>query len=308
MVTAKQLAPIVLVATLLGACLVAVLVPPTDDLSPHNSGWNGLSKAANALNARLASLKDLEAYRPDKLVILIVGVEKPVTPRQCEILKKLTMHGATIVIMDETNNANPLLDCLGLGARIGGGVLVDHLHYMLDPRLPIARLELRGNRTAKLSLDIASPIEVVGGKGSCIGYTYETAFADLNGNERLDPGEPSGRLCICYRENLGNGTVYLFSDSSILINAMIDKTDNLDVFERLVGENKTVVLVTDFWNFSPHARLVMALESLGQLIAGTSLRYTTAILLAAIVYVAVARLQKTSKVEGVEASRSTEHI
>lgn len=276
--------------------MVAVLVPPTDDFSPYNSGWNGLSKAANALDMKLTSLKDLKACRPDKLVVLVVGVEKPAISQQCEILKRLAMHGATIVIMDETGNANQLLECLGLGARIGGGVLVDHLHYTLDPRLPIAKLELEGRRTVKLYLNIASPIEVVGGKGSCIGYTYETAFADLNGDRRLDPGEPSGELCICYRESLGNGTVYLFSDSSILINAMIDETSNLDAFKSLVGENKTVMLVTDFWDSSPHTRLVMALEGLGQLVANTSLRYVIAILLAFTVYVVVANLQKSSKV------------
>jgi len=294
MFSAKKLILTVAAITLLGVYLVAVLVPPADDFSPYNSGWNGLSKAVSILGARLVSLNDLKTYRPNKLAILVVGVEKPITLQQCKILKRLVLHGATIVVMDETSNVNQLLDCLGVGARVGRGVIVDHLHYMIDPRLPIAKLELANKHTAKLYLNIASPIEKVGSKDSCIGYTYETAFVDLDNDGELDPEEPSGKLCICYRESLGNGTVYLFSDSSILINAMIDEMDNFNTFKTITG-NRTVVIVTDFWNISLHTKLTMMLESMGQLMVNTSLRYVIAFLLAITVYLVAANIQKTRR-------------
>lgn len=294
MVSTKQAILAAAIAVLVGVCLVAVLVPPTDDYSPYNSGWNGLSKAVKALDAKLVNLDSLEAHRPDRLAVLVVGVEKPATPQQCEILKKLVVYGATVVVMDETGKANQLLECLGVGARVGRGVLVDPLHYVLDPRLPIARLELAGKRMAKLYLNIASPIEVVGGRGSCIGYTYKTAFVDLDGDGKRDPVEPSGRMCVCYRESLGNGTVYLFSDSSILLNAMIDKMDNLNALKTVV-ENKTVVLIADFWEPSLHTKLVMALEHIGRLATNTSLRYLIAFLLAVTVYLVAANAGKTRR-------------
>lgn len=294
MLPTKRLVLIVATVAFLGVCMVVVLVPPLEDLSPYNNGWNGLSKAVDALNARLARLVDLKAYGPNGLVVLVIGIEKPVTFQQCKILKKLIMYGATILIMDETGNSNQLLDCLGIGVKVGRGVIVDHLHYVVDPKLPIAKLKLANERTVELYLNIASPIETMKGKGSCIGYTYKTSFVDLDNDGELDSKEPSGELCICYRESLGNGTVYLFSDSSILINAMIDEVDNLDTLKNIVG-NRTVVLVTDFWDLSLHTRFVMTLKSLGQLIVNTSLRYAIAVLLTITVYIVATSTQKTRK-------------
>jgi hypothetical protein len=223
------------------AVMVFVWAHPDDrDSSILNKGWNGLSQAAGALDASaLQSYSDLSAIaQPASLIIM---PRLPIEPSALAALDVFTTEGGTLVVLDDFGYGNDLLGALGVGVRFEGALLMDPLYchrHASMPRVEVAAVD--GEEEPEvLVLNQATWLEVDGGVDVWAQSSY-FSYGDLNGDERHSDGEPDGPLPVGASVRRGVGTVVVVSDSSLLLNSMVDVGDNIDA---LLGVVKGEVVI-----------------------------------------------------------------
>jgi len=118
-----------LVGVLLILLVLAVLTPRVvtlglrgDPPSIYNSGGGGLTLVASELSAkgyRIESVESSEAISsldPVKAVLFVLGPDRPLTPDEVKSIVDFASRGGTVVVMDESENVDPLLAGIGINA------------------------------------------------------------------------------------------------------------------------------------------------------------------------------------------------
>jgi len=255
---------------------VVYLVPSTDDLSPYNPLWNGLSMLVSELNASVISPEGISSLNPGSSVVLAIGVSEGLGNGTVEALRGFVQAGGVLVVADESPYSSYLVRSLGIGALLGEAAVADAVFFYRDPSLPLARASISlANFT--LHLNYATYINTTK-IDKCLAWTFPTSFLDLNLSGSREGHEPYGPFCVAYREGVGSGVVYLISDSSLFTNSMVGLGDNRAFLRAIVGSRSVYVLYEG--GASPYSRFREMLLSTYSALFRTWLRYPLSIAIA----------------------------
>jgi hypothetical protein len=219
---------------------VVYIVPSTDDLSPYNPLWNGLTRLVSDFNASVVAVGDVPSLDPRTSALLVIGAGETLSNGSVNVLREFVRGGGVLVVADESPYSNKVVEALGVDALLGTGVVVDTVFAYRDPRLPLARARFP-SANLTLYLNYATYINT-SRAGNCLAWTFLTSYIDLNLNGSREGYEPSGPLCVAYMERVGDGLMYLVSDSSIFINSMLGLGDNRAFVRAVVGSRAVYVL------------------------------------------------------------------
>lgn len=279
-----------LVASLATLSVLVYLVPSTDDLSPYNPLWNGLSRMVSEFNASAVSVGAIASLNPRSSAILVIGTSGWTDGPSAELLRDFVEAGGVLVIADEDPRTNNLLRSLGLEAALGGAVVADTVFMHRDPRLPLARARTP-SANLTLYLNYATYVNTTR-VDRCVAWTFPTSFLDLNLSGSREGYEPYGPFCIAYREDVGGGVVYLISDSSLFINSMVGLGGNLEFARAIVGTRSVYVLYGG--GVSPYSRFRELLLGTYSKLFRTWLKYPAALALALVFYKLLTHLRRGS--------------
>ena len=269
---------------------VVYLVPSTDDLSPYNPLWNGLSVLVSELNASVISSGSISSLNPGGSAILAIGVSNRSINGTVEALKEFVQAGGVLVIADESPYSSYLIRSLGVEALLGEAAVADSVFFYRDPRLPLARASISlANFT--LHLNYATYINTTR-IDKCVAWTFPTSFLDLNLSGSREGREPYGPFCVAYREGVGNGVVYVISDSSLFTNSMVGLGDNRAFLRAIVGSRSVYVLYEG--GASPYSRFRELLIGTYSTLFRTWLRYPLSVALALGLYKLVVNTRRGS--------------
>ncbi|MEJ5292198.1 MAG: DUF4350 domain-containing protein [Candidatus Methanosuratincola sp.] len=224
------------------AAIVAT-VPSVDDFSLDNPYWNGMSSAASALR-----LSDRSGARPDpSWALIIAGPDVQFDADRVSELRSFLEDGGCLLLLDDFGTGNSLLEGLGVGVRINGSVLADPLFMHKSQRLPRASPAGGTSGQGDIFLDYASVLEVGGGShGGEVSVLYESSpfsYLDVDTDGRRGPDEPTGPFPVAAEVVYGKGKLVVVSDSSLLINSVLEIGGyNAGFVGGLVGGRAAVVV------------------------------------------------------------------
>jgi hypothetical protein len=216
--------------------LVFVWAHPNDrDSSMLNKGWNGLSQASDALLASpLLSYSELtDVVQPATLIVM---PRLWLEPSALAALDRFIDDGGTLIVLDDFGHGNDLLAELGVvGVRLSGAPLLDPLYCYRDASLP--RVEVVGGAQdeAPISpvlndatwLEVDSPDEVWA-------QSSYFSYGDGNRDGARSSGDLDGPLPVGAVVPRGAGYVVVVSDSSLLLNSMVEVGDNVEALASFV--------------------------------------------------------------------------
>jgi len=205
--------------------------PPLDDLWVENPFWNGLSKVYSRLDpVRLEDLASLEMVVPvpSDATVLMLGPSKPFTSEEVEVVKEFLSRGGTVVLADEFGTGNSLLEGLGMDIRFSGLLLLDPLFKDRNSKMPrILNIKSSEYTEGVDELVLNYPTVLNNTEGAEV-LAWATAFSYLS-EVPGPPGDDSatGPFPVVALVEFGAGRLLLVADSSIFINSVLDRGDNM---------------------------------------------------------------------------------
>ncbi|UNQ73136.1 DUF4350 domain-containing protein [Infirmifilum sp. NZ] len=261
--------------------LMVALVPSTDDFSPDNPLWNGLTAFCQAFNVSVVGVADIGGLPRDSALV-IVGPSLNLSGAGAAGLRGFVEEGGLLVVADDFGSGNSILEALGVSTRVGGALLEDGVFMYRSPLLPRAVSRVNGSGF-DLYLNYASYVEP-DGRGVCLAYSSPFSYLDLNSNGVRDEGEPYGPFCVAYEEPLGRGRVVVLSDASIFINSMLSMGGNYEMIGSVLGQRGVYVL-GGLWSGSTYTYARSLIVGAVGLVYGSTLRYVSVPLTGLLVYV-----------------------
>lgn len=193
----------------------------TLDYSRYNPGWNGTSRLFQAMEEvdaiMITRLEDLPRSGDALLLLIAPGENYPddEVPRLREFLEE----GNTFVLVSDREAENLLISGLGGSIRIRDANLTSIDRYFDHPSSVLAyptRDDPLGAGISRIVLNSPSYLE----GGEPVFASSILSWIDNDGDSRLGPGETLQRYTVIAAERVGNGTIYVISDPSIVINGM----------------------------------------------------------------------------------------
>jgi hypothetical protein len=247
-------APQVVLAGLAIVFVMALLtagVTATAPFGAYNADWTGTSEFRNiadedgrtvvvASNATLPS-----DTPPNQTALVMLGVGPTETQTQQALRRFVAQGGTLIVAADAGSPSNTVLETAGARARIQTGHLRDPREYYRSPALPLIEPteEIALPANTRITLNHAGVVSVNG--ATVMARTSSFAYIDRNRNEQFDSDESLGRRAVMTTESVGDGKVVVISDSSVFVNAMLERDGNEALARTLLAEHQTVILSTD---------------------------------------------------------------
>ncbi len=216
-----------------GVAMLTWLHPADADFSVAGRGWNGLRDAADQLDAMpLAAADEYDSLASPGTLILVPAV--PLDADVTERIVTFVRDGGVLVLLDDYGHGNEVLEALGAPMRFSGAPLVDSLHCDTNETMPRASVgTASGAGALSLVLNHGSWMEVEEGADLWARSSY-FSYGDVDNNGKWDEGEPQGPLPVGARWRSGEGDVVVAADASLLINAMLDRSDNLEAISLFV--------------------------------------------------------------------------
>jgi len=265
---------LLLVALLLAVAVTGVVAGSTSQtpFGTYNAAWDGTSDLRTmaegygtdpvvALNTTMYTEAD-----PNATVAVVLSPDQPYTPTERARLASFVEQGGTVVIAaDYGNHTEPLLAAIDAETRFDGAPLRDEREYYRSPAFPLASNVSEAPETAgvdQLTLNHGTSLRTDASRNdtTVLVSSSEFAYLDRDRNGELDQSETLASRPVAVRESVGNGTVYVVSDPSVFINAMLERPGNERFARNLVTSKQTVV-----FDYSHHARqppLMIALLTL----------------------------------------------
>jgi len=243
---------VILTITLIIIMAIVVWFSPTvDDFRSDNPSWNGIMNVSSTHKATpLATLSYLPTLPHGSTLIIIPYLD--FTPTDLEGIYRFVSQGGTLVLADDYGFGNQILEYMGLKVQFSGQPLLDPLMNYKNKRLPqishIIASPITGN-TESLTLNHATSL-IYAEAGDTLALSSPYSFLDLNDNEALDEGEPTGPLPVISQHNLSSGRIILIADPSIFINSMANLASNR-IFVQNIAAITTSELLIDQSHLPP---------------------------------------------------------
>lgn len=216
----------------------------------YNPAWDGaadLRKVADDAGADATIVRNTSEYGsvdPEDSVAVVLSPDRPYGDREVGDLRGYLADGGTVVVAEDFGpHGNDLLAALGADARVDGRQLRDERHNFRSPALPVATNVTGPPAEAgveQLTLNHGTAVEP--GNATVLVRSSGFAYLDTDGDEELDDDEALASSPVVTSEPVGDGTVVVVSDPSLLINAMLDREGNRRFVEWLFADREAVLL------------------------------------------------------------------
>ncbi len=233
----------------------APAISSTADFSIFNSGWNGTSDLAvttykmgkfsptfevkstgTDLQVAQISLDRLD-LDPIGSALVEIGPTAAFSDSDGAIVGEFVRAGGVLLLADDFGTGNSLLQKMGASSRISGKLVMD-LAFDKKPQFPVA-FDIRPSplTTNVTSILLNYPSSIVLNSSNAatpLAFTSIASWLDTDGNGERGLSEPTGPFPILAEERMGNGTIVLLSDPSLLINGMGKHLDNTILKDDLI--------------------------------------------------------------------------
>ena len=245
-----SIAVLALASLLLLVSATAPAISSTADFSIFNSGWNGTSDLAmttyklgkfsptfevksTGTEMQVAQIGlDRLVLDPIGSALVEIGPTAAFSDSDGTIVGDFVRAGGVLLLADDFGTGNSLLQKMGASSRISGKLVMD-LAFDKKPQFPVC-FDIRPSplTTNVTSILLNYPSSLVlnsSARTSPVAFTSIASWLDIDGNGERGLNEPSGPFPIIAEEKLGNGTIVLLSDPSVLINGMSKHLNNTDL-------------------------------------------------------------------------------
>ncbi len=224
-----------------GISLAAIwFYPLIQDFMVSNTLWNGIRKFSKEFNVQntdsIVNLPD----SPKKDVLFTIPYIKYDAGELIRI-KQFVENGGKLIMMDDFGYGNSFLEYAGITARFDNIPLLDPLfNYKNEyfPRIMDFNSNITDSGVKVVSFNHATALNNVG-EPQALAWSSNMSFLDTNHNSNWDIGEPKGPFVAAAEYRLGEGTIDLVSDPSLIINAMVGSNDNYGFVKYLIYSNGT---------------------------------------------------------------------
>ena len=217
---------IVLTVVLFFSLVAIWFAPSMQDYLAGNRMWNGIKSFSQEFKSQdLEVLSDLSDSTGGVLI------EIPYTAyseAELQQIQKYISRGNTLVLMDDLGYGNSVLEYLGLPVRFTHTLLLDPLFCYKNsylPRITSFSEHVAANSVRSLTLNHATFLDLAD-SASVIAWSSNESFADRNGDGDRDKDESPGPFPVAAEYVLASGRVEIVSDPSLILNSMLDQSDN----------------------------------------------------------------------------------
>ncbi len=217
---------IVLAAVLVFSLVAIWFAPSVQDYLAGNRMWNGIHDFSREFKS--GDLELLSQLPESTGGVLIEIPYTAYAETDLQQIQKYISRGNTLVLMDDLGYGNSVLEYLGLSVRFTHTLLLDPLFCYKNaylPRITSFSDPLDANGIRSLTLNHATFLDSVD-SASVIAWSSNESFADRNGDGDRDKEESPGPFPVAAEFTMGAGRVEIVSDPSLIINTMLDQSDN----------------------------------------------------------------------------------
>ncbi|ABN07050.1 hypothetical protein Mlab_0879 [Methanocorpusculum labreanum Z] len=259
----KRVIIAILLIIIVGLIATAQFATTDEEYSRYNINWNGTSDffGMAADKQCVYSYDDLRsAESGSTLLIIAPGTE-------FTGLADYLYQGNTVIIADQSGNANIFLEEVGSSIRVHNEPVRSTSMEYKDMGIFRGTVEgdLFGSNVTTLTFNY--PGYVTG--GDVIASTSYLSWIDTNGNNIPDSNETLKVYSLIASENIGNGRVVVIADPSVFINSMLVRThtENMQVIDALINEDiiidQTNSATTDGGGLCPLLQIMHRYPSIG---------------------------------------------
>jgi len=212
---------------LIGA--ITWIYPSTDDLWIENPFWNGLSDFYSQTKpTRVQNYDSFSVFNTTDSTLFIIGPYRDFTKTEADAISSYIRLGGTLVLLDDYGTGNQLLELLEIDTRFTGEVLRDPVFRYKNSLMPLASIH-GVPKVDKIVLNIPTTLAFYQGI-EFIGFSSSLSYTAPS--LEIEPIELS-QSPIFARIDYGTGKIFLLSDSSIFINSMLTRGNNLSLLKYL---------------------------------------------------------------------------
>lgn len=215
----------------------------------YTHSWEGTSELrseADAAGAETIVATDTTQYeetQAEGTVGIILASEEAYGADDGAQVADFVRRGGTVVIADDIGTTNQLLQEIGASTRIDGTPLRDERNYHRSPALPVATQTTDHPYVAEsdsFTLNHGSALSPNG--ANVLIQSSEYSYLDQNQNEEFDGNEAIAPQPVMTIEEVGNGQVIVISDTSALINIMLERPGNRAFVQQLFDAHDRVLI------------------------------------------------------------------
>ncbi|MFC7224085.1 DUF4350 domain-containing protein [Halalkalicoccus sp. GCM10025322] len=215
----------------------------------YTHSWEGTSELrseADAAGAETIVAADTTRYEetpPEDTVGIILASEEAYGADDGARVADFVRRGGTVVIADDIGTTNQLLQEIGASTRIDGTPLRDERNYHRSPALPVATRTADHPYVAEsesFTLNHGSALDPNG--ADVLIQSSEYSYLDQNRNEQFDGNEAIASHPVMTIEEVGDGQVIVISDTSALINVMLERPGNRAFVQQLFDAHDRVLI------------------------------------------------------------------
>lgn len=242
-----------LLLTMLGIVLAIGLIVGASTsgaaFGTYTYSWEGASELrseATAAGAETVIATNTTRYteiEANGTVAIAIAAEEPYGPQDRERIAEFVRRGGTLVVADDIGQSNQLLQELGASTRIDGTPVRDPREYYRSPALPVATQTDNQSYVANSeSFTLNYGTVLMPNGAEVLVRTSEYAYLDTNRNQQFDANETLGARPAMTTETIGRGQLLVISDSSALINVMLDRPGNQAFVQQLFESHERVLI------------------------------------------------------------------
>ena len=216
------------------------LYPSVQAFMASNTMWNGINKFSKEFNAQnIDSTTALPAAPQRDVLIAVPNLEY--SPEELIQMKQFVENGGKLIMMDDFGYGNSFLEYAGLMVRFSNVPLLDPLfNYKNEyfPRITDFTANISNSGIKVIAFDHGSALSGVS-QSQALAWSSNMSFLDTNQNGNWDNSEPKGPFVVAASYNLGQGTIDLVADPSLIMNAMAGSNDNKAFVNYLINSHGT---------------------------------------------------------------------
>ncbi len=223
--------------------------PSMQDFMANNATWNGIKRFASEFNAEipesLAVIPGVSEQAAKKVLVVIPTLD--FNAEDLFIIRNFINDGGTLLLIDDYGYANTILSYLDTDIRFSKAPFLDPLFSYKNqniPRITDFIPELKDAGINVLTFNNATALLNVS-EPEAIAWSSKASFLDKDGNGVLSQGDSRGPLVVAAEVKLGKGKVVMISDSSIIVNSMVERDNNYDFIKYNIshdGESKQILI------------------------------------------------------------------
>ena len=238
--TTSRLMSLVIILVVFISLVAIWLNPSVQAFMASNTMWNGINKFSKEFKAQnIDSISALPTAPKQAVLIAVPYVQY--SPDELTQMKQFVENGGKLIMMDDFGYGNNFLEYAGIPARFSNVPLLDPLfNYKNEyfPRITDFTPAITASGVKIIAFNHGATLSGVSST-QALAWSSNMSFLDANQNGNWDQGEPKGPFVVAASFKLGQGTIDLVSDPSLIMNAAAGSNDNNALVNYLINSNGT---------------------------------------------------------------------